>query len=119
MAAEEVGLKGERYPYQPINCEACRRNAPTWTRRLAASAWQSRNESQRLQINRRVGSRTLPSNHYTIRQDGEDVIVEGRGDGHGVGVCQKGIIDMARKGGDFRALLTRYLPQTRSAANVQ
>ena len=36
------------------------------------------------------------------------------GEGHGVGVCQRGMIAMSKEGHTFRALLSHYLPQTRA-----
>lgn len=71
-------------------------------------------EAARLDINRKLGSHTLPSNNYQARADGSEVRLEGRGEGHGVGVCQKGIAALAASGEDYRALLSRYLPQTRT-----
>ena len=117
-SAEEVGLSGETYPYTPVECEACRREAPAWKRSLdarnAASLLNGPSESRRLYLNRTFGSDTLPGNNYTAHADGANVSVEGRGEGHGIGVCQRGIVALARLGVEFRALLSRYLPQTRT-----
>jgi stage II sporulation protein D len=38
------------------------------------------------------------------------VVVRGRGNGHGVGLCQWGAIARARAGDDFRAILKAYYP---------
>ena len=38
------------------------------------------------------------------------VLVQGRGNGHGVGLCQWGAIARARAGDDFRAILKAYYP---------
>ena len=118
MSAEAVGLRGELYPYQPVDCEACRRTAPTWIRRLPADIatllLDGHKENERLDINRKHGSKTVPGNNYKATNDNDHILLQGKGEGHGVGVCQKGIIDLARAGADFRALLSRYLPQTRT-----
>ncbi|HYP06630.1 MAG TPA: SpoIID/LytB domain-containing protein, partial [Bryobacteraceae bacterium] len=117
-SSTDIGLKDDDYPYTPVDCEACRRDAPIWTRKLpaavAAPLINSPSESKRLKINREQGSKTLPSNTYKAAGEGDSVIFEGRGDGHGLGVCQKGIIALAAAGADFRTLLSRYLPQTRT-----
>jgi stage II sporulation protein D len=116
-SAEEVGLSGDIYPYTPVECETCRRTAPTWirhlTRETGAVFLKGASETHRLEINRTQGSHTLPSNHFKATID-SDVVLEGRGEGHGVGVCQRGIIALAGAGLDYRALLSRYLPQTRT-----
>ena len=59
----------------------------------------------------------LWSNDFTVRisRTGgkiERVDVDGRGNGHGVGMCQWGAIGRARAGQDYRAILTSYFPGT-------
>lgn len=118
LSAEEVGLKGEVYPYTPVECQICRRSASSWSARLpldgAALFLDRKSEAARLKVNRELGSNTLPSNNYKTTVDGDTIQFEGRGEGHGLGVCQRGIAALAAAGEDFRALLSRYLPQTRA-----
>lgn len=58
----------------------------------------------------------LPSTSFTLfterAADGalQAVVVRGRGNGHGVGLCQWGAIARARAGDDFRAILKAYYP---------
>lgn len=51
-----------------------------------------------------------------IRRDGtgsmQQVIARGRGNGHGVGMCQTGAIGMARKGYSYKDILRHYYPGT-------
>lgn len=59
----------------------------------------------------------LWSTDFTIRvsRSGnklERIDVDGRGNGHGVGMCQWGAIGRARAGQDFRTILTSYFPGT-------
>ena len=62
------------------------------------------------------GGELLPSTSITIstEQAGDGtlrtVVVKGRGNGHGVGMCQWGAIARARAGADFRAILKAYYP---------
>ena len=42
------------------------------------------------------------------RVDGDGVLVEGRGYGHGIGMCQWGAIGRARAGQDYRQILAAY-----------
>ncbi|MGB2696791.1 MAG: SpoIID/LytB domain-containing protein [Candidatus Zixiibacteriota bacterium] len=44
--------------------------------------------------------------------DIDSIIFEGRGNGHGVGMCQTGAIGMARKGHTYRQILQHYYPDT-------
>ena len=59
----------------------------------------------------------LRSDDFTIRVSRtgariERVDIEGRGNGHGVGMCQWGAIGRARAGQDYRTILTSYFPGT-------
>jgi stage II sporulation protein D len=65
---------------------------------------------------RPVGGDLLPSTAITITTERDAggrlqaVILRGRGNGHGVGLCQWGAIARARAGADFRAILKAYYP---------
>jgi len=64
---------------------------------------------------RRPGGEILNSSYFSVRgQAGDDggVVLEGRGYGHGVGMCQWGAIGRARAGQDFRTILRTYFPGT-------
>ncbi|MCA6364218.1 MAG: SpoIID/LytB domain-containing protein [Bacteroidetes bacterium] len=50
----------------------------------------------------------LKSAYFNVTESGDSVIIRGRGYGHGVGMCQEGAINMARKGFEFRYILTYY-----------
>lgn len=117
-SASEVGMQSDVYPYFPVACEACLRDAVPWTKRLPQDAARpilgELSETLRLRIVRELGWNALPSNNYEARVSNGEILVEGRGEGHGIGVCQKGAIALARKGDDFRTILTRYLPQCRT-----
>lgn len=55
----------------------------------------------------------LRSSAITLRAAGDSVFIEGRGFGHGVGMCQSGAIGMAREGKDYRTILLHYFRGTR------
>ncbi len=58
------------------------------------------------------GSR-IRSNSYRIeRRRGAYAFIDGRGFGHAVGLCQYGAEGMARKGAEFRAILSFYFPRS-------
>lgn len=55
--------------------------------------------------------RKLKSSLFTITKNGETFeFSNGRGFGHGVGLCQCGAQGMARKGADYRTILRYYYP---------
>lgn len=54
------------------------------------------------------GDQLLWSNYFTIDATGDSIIINGRGAGHGCGMCQWGAIGMAQKGYTFDAILKHY-----------
>jgi stage II sporulation protein D len=69
--------------------------------------------------NYRSGSFTLPlrtlrsdlnlrSSFFSVTAKGDSVILNGRGYGHGVGLCQEGAMVMAEKGFDYKQIIDFY-----------
>lgn len=60
----------------------------------------------------------LPSTYFTVEPERDrqgrlaGVTIRGRGNGHGVGMCQWGAIGRARAGQSFRSILGTYYPGT-------
>jgi stage II sporulation protein D len=67
----------------------------------------------RLRFMGRFGRDTLKSTLFSIRMDGDSVFLEGRGYGHGVGLCQWGAQALAGRGYSYQAILQHYYPQSR------
>ncbi len=110
-----VGLPGSGYPYFSVLCDFCYHSPYRWTRRLSqqdAALLLGNGESGRLAVDRLLGWNAVPSNNFTSRHDGEQVILEGAGQGHGIGLCQRGAKAMAQEGGRFRQILNHYFPNT-------
>jgi stage II sporulation protein D len=56
----------------------------------------------------------LESNNFAIRKDSDDnIIINGRGYGHGVGLCQWGALAQSRAGKKFEEILEFYYPGTK------
>lgn len=55
----------------------------------------------------------LKSNLISIKAKDDTVIIEGKGFGHGVGMCQFGAIEMAKKGKSYKQILYRYYSGTK------
>jgi stage II sporulation protein D len=71
---------------------------------------RSSDEAARLKMDRRLGWRTVPSNSFAKRSEGDRVILEGTGEGHGIGLCQSGARAMAEEGASFQQILSHYYP---------
>lgn len=50
----------------------------------------------------------LKSTYFSVTTTGDQVLLEGRGFGHGVGLCQEGAMRMAREGKPFMDILHHY-----------
>ena len=113
----ELGLPAEDYPYYAVECAYCRLHAEEWERRLeeedALPLLEGENrERSRLDVGRRLGWSAVPGNNFTAVQEGDEVVLRGRGLGHGLGLCQRGAAAMAAEGAGFRAILSHYYLNT-------
>lgn len=52
----------------------------------------------------------LKSTFFSCRPEGTEVVITGRGFGHGVGLCQEGAMKMAKYGYDFQQIAQFYFP---------
>lgn len=109
------GLPANGYPYFAVACDYCRKDPFRWTRTIAMqdAAVLSQGENGRLTLCRRLGWNAIPSDDFTERKSGSRVFLEGEGQGHGIGLCQRGSRAMAETGADFRTILAHYFPNAR------
>jgi len=61
-----------------------------------------------LKIRRILSDSHLKSSAFEIRREGDDFVLEERGWGHGVGLCQIGAAVMAAQGYDYKEILSHY-----------
>jgi stage II sporulation protein D len=64
----------------------------------------------RLAVGRALGWDLIRSDAYQITDLGDRLVFFGRGQGHGVGLCQSGAAVMAAEGHDYRDILRYYYP---------
>ena len=111
----EVGMSSHGYPYFPATCDYCLRNPTRWASRVSpaeAGNLSEHGEASRLEIDRRLGWNAVRSNNFTAHKDAQGVVLEGTGEGHGIGLCQAGAKAMAAAGATFREILDHYYPNT-------
>lgn len=65
-----------------------------------------------LEIRRILSESHLKSSAFDVRMEGDKVILDGKGWGHGVGLCQIGAAVMASKGYNYEQILSHYYPGT-------
>jgi stage II sporulation protein D len=59
-----------------------------------------------------LGWSRLPSTNFSMRPNGASITFEGKGYGHGVGLCQWSSLQMAREGKNYREILSFFYPGT-------
>ena len=64
-------------------------------------------------LRRVVGYTKIFSTRFQIESFGHDIIISGKGSGHGVGLCQWGMKEMAELGYNHEAILHYYYPGTK------
>jgi stage II sporulation protein D len=106
--AASVGLQPDPYPYFSVDCPACRRNSRTWTQHVEGEVIPT----EQFRLNQKI-----PSNNFTV--DKTTGTIHGRGEGHGVGLCQLGSAAMAANGASFRDILNHYYPNTTCSRSLQ
>ncbi len=73
----------------------------------------------RLAIGRSLGWDRVRSDLYSIETRGDRVVFRGRGQGHGVGLCQIGADAMGQQGHGYREILSYYYPGAALGINAQ
>jgi len=64
------------------------------------------------ELRRAVGYSSIPSALFEVESLGREVVLAGRGAGHGVGLCQWGAKELAELGYSFGSILQYYFPGT-------
>lgn len=111
----ELDLPAATYPYFSVECKYCREHPARWSSEISAddaTGLRSSNEPARLRAAHRLGWATIPSNDFTLKKENGEILVEGTGQGHGIGLCQAGAKAMAAAGADFRQILNHYYPNS-------
>lgn len=109
----EVGLSTGIYPYYSVECTYCQSHPARWQSRISAHDAVGLipfNEAARLRVARKVGWSSVPSNDFRTKKEGGLIVLNGVGQGHGIGLCQAGAKAMAEHGASFREILAHYYP---------
>ncbi len=111
----DLEIPHQGYPYFSVRCDYCHRYPLRWRRQVSradAGRLRDHGEAARLEIDRRRGWTAVPSDTFTVHTENQRVILEGVGEGHGIGLCQRGARALAEAGGSFQEILQHYYPNT-------
>ena len=64
-------------------------------------------------LQKALGSHRLRSNDFTVALNGDQVLFNGFGEGHGVGLCILGALSMAEHGANTQKILSTFFPETK------
>jgi stage II sporulation protein D len=115
LTPRDIGISSRQYPYFSVLCEFCHQHPVRWSQAVSledAATLATHREAARLAVARRLGWNTVLSNSFAEHPHGANVVLEGVGQGHGVGLCQRGANGMAQQGASFREIIDRYFPNT-------
>jgi len=100
-----AAIDGVRVVQQDASGRAQRVELSSGGQRLTISA-----SSLRFAVDRSLGWNRLRSDRYQLRYENRRIEFEGKGYGHGVGLCQAGAAEMALEGKGYREILSFYFP---------
>lgn len=135
-SSEEVWLISQSYLNKVVDPYCISSRSAVWQKRISINEWieflmksgytgktddlTAFNFSQKSRLSDYIiGSFRLPlttirtelnlrSTFFSVVTEGEFIIINGRGYGHGVGLCQEGAMVMAAKGFDYRQIIDFY-----------
>lgn len=67
-------------------------------------------KAKKAQLRKHLGREQAQSNNFTITITNSLVTIQGDGLGHGVGLCQIGALELAKRGYNYRQILSFYYP---------
>ncbi|MFH2011278.1 MAG: SpoIID/LytB domain-containing protein [Pseudomonadota bacterium] len=59
-----------------------------------------------------LGWQRIPSTNFSIIKNSDSIVFEGKGHGHGIGLCQWSALEMAKEGKSYREILSFFYPGT-------
>jgi stage II sporulation protein D len=103
--ARAAGLPGEA-----TGARVAARTATGRAERVEIAAGGRTAAVSAVDLRQRLGFSRLPSLRFEVRPGAGGFTLEGRGRGHGAGLCQWGAAGLAREGRGYREILARYYP---------
>lgn len=61
-------------------------------------------------LRKKLGRERMPSSFFKIKENSNSYTISGKGYGHGVGMCQFGAYELAKRGYSYKQILKHYFP---------
>ena len=131
LTAAAAGMHLRGYGFEAVECEPCQRDPSDWTFHVPISMKEQIDrllepptgspERLRITMGQRLGWVFIRSNHFDMERSpsGDEIIFNGQGLGHSVGLCQWGAAQMALEGASFVDILHHYLPSLTLSPSTQ
>jgi stage II sporulation protein D len=123
QVAAALGRSGLRVPHSLESVEIAQRTA---SGRASTLLLAGAGETVRIgagsfhaAVGRELGWNTVQSERYEVRTAGGQLVFQGTGSGHGVGLCQRGADQMGAEGRTYREILAFYYPGTATGTTAR
>lgn len=110
---EAAGLRGIRH------LRVTARSGSGRVLRLESNRGPMDAEQFHLRVGRMLGWNLLHSRLYSVEAGPDGALFQGKGSGHGAGLCQKGAVEMAKSGANDLEILAFYFPGTKPGVSAQ
>lgn len=81
-----------------------------YSRNLTVYRNGERKNIKKAELRKVFGRDIIPSNNFEVKVESGNVYFDGDGYGHGVGLCQLGALELAKRGYDYKQILAYYFP---------
>lgn len=95
---------------KPFKIEILRRSPSGRVNELALEKDQKKFAIKSEDLRQIIGYTNMKSTRFEIKKNEDEIIFEGKGSGHGVGMCQWGAQYLAKQGKSYRQILAHYYP---------
>ena len=107
---QRLAIKGERLlGLEPLPQIMAAKTRPDRLRLRLADSQDIEMNANDLRL--KVGSTQLKSTRFSMKRDGDELVFQGQGFGHGVGLCQWGSRHLGQQGFSYEKILVHYYPK--------
>ncbi|MBN8702094.1 MAG: SpoIID/LytB domain-containing protein [Bacteroidetes bacterium] len=92
----------------PTDCTMVRTYSPIYSQEETRKTYYTVDSTRRIPLRVIRDDWQLKSTYFSVEQNGDEIILKGKGFGHGVGLCQQGAMEMAKKNYSYKEIIHYY-----------